>query len=617
MLINSIKLKDFRSFNGEHSFDFSTKPAGLYNLSGENGSGKSTLFEGLHWLLFGTTSRGLKARDIHSWNVPGSTWGELSITIDQNYTIERQWSPNKLRLNGRDVEQAELAAILPMTSDMFQTAIYMSQFNDMFFDLKPTARLDLISSILQLDYWIDCSAKAGKEKNAVVAEQIQQQKKLEFLNGKMDQLINNAENYETKAGSFDREKDQKIATLTATLNEYTTSIKNLLIDKNKENNTTELQKEFKKLDIKLNKLNRECLELEEECSKYSASIAEANSDLQKLRVEAAPHTKALQKFTNLQSECVACNQPISKSYKTAQIEETTKHLKQIDQQIDTVLAEIKTLSNRQEKIKRTLNEKNGEFESVKNSQLSITAKLNKLEQEQNLIQAKIKNTEALAETQRKLILEWETKTNPYEQELESCVNQLETLDCDKTRLEGTISDLTNTIAGIEYWVKTFKEIRLYVAEEILTNLEIRVNNYMNDLGLQGWTIKFDVEKENRSGGISKGFHILIKSPLSDDNVLWESWSGGEAQRLRLAGTLGLSDLILQSMGLQSNLLILDEPTKHLNDDGINNLLELLYAKANQDNKNIWMIDHHVMDFGGFAEVVQVVKDTHGSHLLFT
>jgi hypothetical protein len=55
----------------------------------------------------------------------------------------------------------------------------------------------------------------------------------------------------------------------------------------------------------------------------------------------------------------------------------------------------------------------------------------------------------------------------------------------------------------------------------------------------------------------------------------------------------------------------------LNDDGINNLLELLYAKANQDNKNIWMIDHHVMDFGGFAEVVQVVKDTHGSHLLFT
>ena len=631
MLIKSIKLKDFRSFQGEHSFDFTDKAQGLYYLSGENGSGKSTLFESLHWLLFGSTSRGLKARDIHSWGHSGSTWGELILTLDQDYTIERQWSPNKLRLNGRDIEQAELNALLPLTSETFQTAIYVSQFSDMFFDLKPTARLDLISNILQLDYWIECSNRANKEKTTLLSQQTEQQKKLEFINGRMDQLISSADTYESKASTFDQEKDQKITALTKVLEDHVKTIKELLLKKSRAVATDDMQKELTKLQTKLSRVSKDSLKLEEKSTLQTAAIQDLNkeiqthnSGIQSFQIEAAPYRKALQKFNALQDECTACGQEISKAYKNKQIKETNLQLTRIDHdialintEIDKIKTEIKAKTAEQTNTLRELSIKNTDFETIKTEQLTITNKITRLEQEQNLILTQIKNAETLADNQRKLIVEWEVKKNPYELELETCVDQLETIDVEKNALIEKISELSNMVSGTEYWVKTFKEVRLYVAEEILTNLEIRVNNYINDLGLEGWTIKFDVEKENRSGGVSKGFHILINSPLSDDGVPWESWSGGEAQRLRLAGTLGLSDLILQSLGLKSNLLILDEPTKHLNEDGINCLLELLYTKASQDNKQIWISDHHIVDFGGFAEILEVTKNQEGSHLSFT
>src|SRR3990167_9278403 len=613
MIINRVQIKNFKSFKGEHTFTFDENSPGLYHLSGENGGGKSTLFESIHWILFGTTSRGLKARDIHSWHTPGSTWGMLSLTLDQDHIIERQWSPNKLRLDGRDIEQSELDKLLPLTSETFQTAIYVPQFGDMFFDLKPTARLDLISNILQLDYWIDCSNKTSKKKNEYIVTQTDQQKKLEFIKGKMDKLVTTATSHEQKADSFDSEKDRKLDELNITLASHVANLKDLINKKNTLVADTKPQNELNKLTTSLNTVDKECLALEEQASVVKTELQETNAKIHKLQIEQAPYKKSLKKFTNLQDECTACGQEIPKAYKTKQVKEVTKQIADLEKTIQAHNTEISTINSKYEIIQKQLVIKNNEFETIKRKQDELSKKIATTSAEEKLLLNKIQNAETALTSHRKIIVEWEGKKNPYEQEVENCVKELEKLDEDREKLDTAIQDLTNTIEGIEYWTKTFKEIRLYVAEEILTNLEVRVNNYMNDLGLNGWAIKFDVEKENRSGGISKGFHIMITSPKSDESVLWEAWSGGEAQPLRLAGTLGLSDLILQSMGIQSNMLILDEPTSHMNIDGVGHLLDLLYAKAEQDGKQIWVVDHvSAHDFGGFTKVLQVINTDSGS-----
>ncbi len=54
MRLNSIKIKNFRNYMGEHSFDLSHKYTILF---GENGYGKSSFFDAIEWGLTGTISR--------------------------------------------------------------------------------------------------------------------------------------------------------------------------------------------------------------------------------------------------------------------------------------------------------------------------------------------------------------------------------------------------------------------------------------------------------------------------------------------------------------------------------------------------------------------------------
>lgn len=59
MIINSITLKNFRSYEDETTFSFT--PKGTKNITligGENGSGKSTLFEAIKLCIYGYKAYG-------------------------------------------------------------------------------------------------------------------------------------------------------------------------------------------------------------------------------------------------------------------------------------------------------------------------------------------------------------------------------------------------------------------------------------------------------------------------------------------------------------------------------------------------------------------------------
>ena len=94
---------------------------------------------------------------------------------------------------------------------------------------------------------------------------------------------------------------------------------------------------------------------------------------------------------------------------------------------------------------------------------------------------------------------------------------------------------------------------------------------------------------------------------------WEAWSGGEGQRLRLAGTLALSSLILRQFNRDCNIQCWDEKMVWLSGTGENDMLDLLRETAKQHNKQIWLIDQHNLDYN-FDGVITVVKDANGSHL---
>jgi energy-coupling factor transporter ATP-binding protein EcfA2 len=144
-------------------------------------------------------------------------------------------------------------------------------------------------------------------------------------------------------------------------------------------------------------------------------------------------------------------------------------------------------------------------------------------------------------------------------------------------------------------------------------LEIEINNNLVALGLVNWTITFDIERENKSGSITKGFSVLINDPTGQ-TVKYESLSGGEGQRVRLAGCFGLANLITERAGLSNRIEFYDELSQHMSDEGIEDMLNTLRDRAINSEKQIYVIDHRSIDYGDFTETIQIIKDENGSRL---
>jgi energy-coupling factor transporter ATP-binding protein EcfA2 len=140
-------------------------------------------------------------------------------------------------------------------------------------------------------------------------------------------------------------------------------------------------------------------------------------------------------------------------------------------------------------------------------------------------------------------------------------------------------------------------------------LEVETNNYLMSLGLPDHSIAFEMEKKNKSGtGTVKGFNVFVRDSRHSDPIPWNSWSGGEAQRLRVAGTLGLTSLLKNKLGVDCNTLFIDEPTAGLSEQGVDDLLNCLKERS---DISTYLIDHRSLDWG-FDSITEIVKTEKGS-----
>lgn len=205
-----------------------------------------------------------------------------------------------------------------------------------------------------------------------------------------------------------------------------------------------------------------------------------------------------------------------------------------------------------------------------------------------------------------------SEKNPFEEMIRS-------LEQNIMHAEDAIYDLRQELAESEAtyslkssWVRWFKEIRLGLISEALTQLEIEVNSCLNALGLLNWELQFEVDRETAKGSITRGFSVFVVSPHNPRPVPWEAWSGGESQRLRIAAQQGLGNLVRARTGTSLPLEIWDEPTQFLSGRGVTDLLDSLAERAVAEGRQIWVVDHRSLGYGNFTGSVGVIKTEAGS-----
>lgn len=594
--IYAIELHNFKCFRGDHTFEFPQEP-GLYHFTGKNlhnprlganGVGKSTVIDAINWVLFGRTSRGLKANDIISW---GEKSASVALTLgfgDKDREISRSQKPNKILIDGEPKSQEDIDDLIRLNQEAFNASVIIPQFNESFFDLPPAKKLAMFSKIMDLDYWLD-KADLAKEHAMVIWEAITDaERRLSNKEGGVESLKANIEALE----KFDEEFEVKKIDDRTELEYLIEKIKRALSKAKKRYaksvvNSDGYEKRLLAIDKQWTTARKELNELANQRGRISGHMSSLKSDVRNLQSD-------IDEIASMEGDrCPTCLQVVDKNHVKKHDDKVSTRQAKLSRQIKKLAKSDEALAKKETKLKKRISDYREEANDLARERDKLLDADRKAKQVVRDIERDLKDAKGDLDKVN-------NEKNPYKGLIEKDKKRIKVAKADIKALKATLEELKEKHEAVSYWVGGFKRVRLFVIEDAILNLEIEVNNLLVSLGLPDWRITLDVERENKSGGVTKGFSVIVHSPKTDEPVRWEAFSGGETQRLRLAGDLGLSNLIMERAGFSNTIEMLDEPSEHMSPEGIEDLVDTLHHRAVSSGRIIWLVEHSAVSFGDFA-----------------
>lgn len=598
MRVDKLIIHGFKSFRKPVTIDFPADP-GLYRISGENrvqpelganGVGKSTVWDAVSWTLTGKTARGVAGGAVEPW---GSKLCGVDVIVDidgAKHEIRRARRPNRLTLDGRTVEQRDVEVMTGLNHERLLFSLLMGQFGEFFFDLKPTAKLNVFSDILDLQVWMDASKAASEALKAFDDEISSLETKAARLESRIATLEESRESVKEKADQL--ESDQKDAD-----DRLRTELEDAL------ESLATAEHEFREASSKCDVLMRTAKKIRKTSHDLTAEVSRTRDELSSLREEAAASRARLddleKRLHDLDSMkvCPWCgSRSVSKGVKTKLRGKIDAESETHDASSKSVVRMRRAVSGKTSQLKdldAEFDQASARLDAARRNQTSARSRMQTWRDRVDRIQDAIRKLQSTDNTFLEEMKRLDSRIADARDEIKGVLDQL--------RHERTARD------AVEQWPRGFKDVRLWIIETALIELEVAVNSHLEALGMTGWRVKFDVERETKAGGVSRGFSVMIHPPGHSSPVVpWESWSGGETQRLRIAGAAGLSDLICARTGLRLEMEVWDEPTAHLSDEGIEHLLDWLADRAS--SRAVWVIDHRSLDAPFDAEIRVVMTD---------
>lgn len=608
----SLKMVDFMAFVGVHEVRFNTVADGLHyvrgrNLAepslGSNGAAKSTIWHALTWCLFGRTVEGLRNPDIRSWQ--GKRASKVTVRVragGKRKRITRSTFPNRLRINGKDARQEQVEKLLGLTYDLFVHTLLLGQEQPLFMDLAPGPMLQIFSDVLGLSKWEERSARAADKARELGDKARNLETKLAAAGAAAETLEKQAKEVRRHRDSWDDDIAAERKALELDQAELRTKIGIL----ERKVTDAELQEDWQSTELRLQ--DGEFQKLYDGLFKVRDALVAADERRRGLRRERARLKEDLREASG--RTCPTCGQSLNG---TDMGRRMAKHRRKLSGTIDEVTEKlkkigIKRLSRETKKWEGRIEGARGRVEKLKEDVRQIKADLSLWKQGLNEAQVREHVVAGHLETLTK-------QTNPYSKQLRAIRKNLEEANERAAECARQRRRLLARAGRAEFWVKGFKDVRLHILTEVLEELQFAANSMLEDMGLVDWEMQFSIERETKSGGTRRGINVTVQAPNSKERVKWRAWSGGERQRLRLAGSLALSEVLLAHAGLSPDFEILDEPIQSLSEEGVTALREYLADRGRLLKRKIWYTDHHVVDGQVFASTLFVEKTAGGARFV--
>lgn len=610
--INKLTLINFRSYKGTHSFEFPLT-CGLYYFTGKNllepalganGAGKSTFLDAITWALYGRTTRGLKANEVLSWHTNTGAQVVLELSVgNHRHIIKRTQKPNNLLIDNKTVDQKELETHIRLNYAGFTHSVMFPQFGDPFFSMGASEKLTLFSDFMRLNLWLELSDAAGKQAKTQEAELDKLKTSIARSEGQLEILKADIASLKKQQATFERDLKVRMAALQTDAVDTFKTLK-------------KFGKEIAEMEKKLSQCESEqCVLLDWVLSATAKrnNVLEAIQETTRRIVQTKTLMEVVEKdifvVNKLKgSVCYKCKQRVDEKHAAREIasleDKIGDHTLVINLEKEALQRQTAKMVEAKAKLESVTQQANNMADEIAMFKQKISAKKSKME----ITDADLDRISDDLDAVGKSVNPFKALLDTKNVQISNITEGLQNLHTDSDRTQSSLN-------GTNFWTKGFKRIRLFIIEQAFQTLELEVNNCLAQLGMTDWQVTFDVERENKSGGITKGFVVLIKGPSNKVPVRWENWSGGETQRLQLAGDLGLANLIMQQAGLRNEFEVFDEPSTHLSPEGMLDLADTLHERAITEDKRIWIVDHAaITNFGNFKGTITARKTENGSSI---
>lgn len=566
----TLRYKNFLSSgNAFTTIDFTATPTTL--VVGHNGAGKSTMLDALSFGLFGKPHRKIsKPQLVNSINQKG-TLVEVEFSMGaSNYKVVRGIKPNifEIWVDGNMINQSSHAKeyqqileknILKLTHKSFHQIVVLGSSSFVpFMQLATGARREVIEDLLDINIFSKMNVLL-KEKMSMLKEDIRENThQIEMTKTKINaqkKYLRDLSALNTAHRQGKEEDINRLHSEIATLQEYNTE--------HMEQATTALNEATEKMSA-LNAKKQKLIEFQSTFkSQIKAVVKEA-------------------KFFDEHEHCPTCDQSIAEDLREEKKTGAKTRAKDLNEAISKSKEEMDKINVLQEEFTT-------EMESARDIQNSVNQNNQTISRLQRDIGRISEEIEEMSDTNS----EFATAN----EELDLLTTDLHSKQDDKYRLNERYSyhQVSSELLR-DTGIKT-KIIKQYIP--VINKL---TNQYLQTLD---FFVHFD---------LNESFQETIRSRFRD-NFSYDSFSEGEKQRIDLSLLFTWRQIAKMKNSVATNLLILDETfDSSLDDDGVDNLMKILYSLG--EETNVFVISHKAeLEDAQFTRKLEFVKEKNFSKML--
>ena len=587
-----------------------------------NGAGKSTLMNSLMWCIYGETSHGVKGDDVLSTGHEKNC--RVKVTIEdegKRYAIIRHRKhkefKNRLIVRGEDgdmtkgkdsLTQEFVERLIGASKEVFMASIYASQ--EAMPDLPGMSDKNLktiVEEAAGVDRLTKAYAIARERANAAAARMETTKTKMDACLSLVESAQNELESAKTSSEAWERDRSERLDVARAdlvgaevTLTEVEMELRSLPEQIRDTENA--IGKEREKLaskeehDAKLVKVRGAITDI-----RASIRITE-NIQKEAMQRARAFKVKAEEVNTKVGEPCPTCG----KAYCVEDLSTVKESfVEQARSEISQAQASATSVAKYQEHLEKALKIESALVASTPDVS-AIISRIERLTKELGTLRHREKEVvavEALVARARSEVDRITKEINPF---LAVIKRHEESLAANKSNYGVLKTELKNIqeqalLLDKARQVYSPAGVRSHILTSVTPFLNAQTAEYLNTLSDGNIVAEWSTMESTKKGEWRDKFNISVRKIGASKT--FQTLSGGEKRKVRIACSLALQDLVASRASKNIELFIGDEIDDALDTAGLERLMGILEAKA-RERGTVMIISHKEMK-SWFRETITV------------